>query len=165
MKTIFLKIALIDFLMLALASCASSSHLEQALILAGENRAELEKVLAHYSKDPADTLKYKAACFLIENMPGHYSYKNDAHINDYYNGIRSSVSYSQSKEDNKAVIEKISSEYLTQFEYILDIKIISGDYLIKNIENAFDVWQNGEWATHVSFDDFCEYILPDDVRG
>ena len=32
--------------------------------------------------------------------------------------------------------------------------------MIDNIEMAFDVWQNGEWATHVSFDDFCEYILP-----
>nr|WP_310648363.1 hypothetical protein [Bacteroides thetaiotaomicron] len=45
------------------------SFLETALQQAGENRVELEKVLSHYKTDPADSLKYKAACFLIENMP------------------------------------------------------------------------------------------------
>ena len=40
--------------------------LEQALALAGDNRIELEKVLMKYSADPADSLKYRAAVFLIE---------------------------------------------------------------------------------------------------
>lgn len=39
------------------------SFLETALQQAGENRVELEKVLSHYKTDPADSLKYKAACF------------------------------------------------------------------------------------------------------
>jgi hypothetical protein len=39
-----------------------------ALQSAKNNRKELEKVLRHYQKNPADSLKYKAACFLIENM-------------------------------------------------------------------------------------------------
>ena len=39
------------------------SFLETALQQAGENRVELEKVLSHYSANPADSLKYKAACF------------------------------------------------------------------------------------------------------
>jgi len=34
------------------------------------------------------------------------------------------------------------------------------DILIDNIDRSFDVWQNGNWATHVDFEDFCEYILP-----
>jgi hypothetical protein len=46
--------------------------LELALSMAGANRPELEKVLAHYSADAADSLKYRAACFLIENMIYHY---------------------------------------------------------------------------------------------
>ncbi|WP_291529169.1 hypothetical protein [Bacteroides sp. UBA939] len=58
------------------SSCENTySHLEQALILAGENRPELEKVIAYYSSDRADSLKLEAALFLIENMPGHYSYE------------------------------------------------------------------------------------------
>lgn len=42
--------------------------------LAGENRPELEAVLQHYSTDKADSLKYRAARFLIENLPLHYGY-------------------------------------------------------------------------------------------
>jgi hypothetical protein len=52
----------------ALCSCRKTDRLEQALTLTGENRAELEKTLAHYSADPADSLKYRAACFLIERL-------------------------------------------------------------------------------------------------
>mgnify|MGYP001164469204 CR=1 FL=1 len=48
------------------------SILEIALQQAGENRVELEKVLSRYQIDPADSLKYRAACFLIENMPQCY---------------------------------------------------------------------------------------------
>lgn len=53
-------------------SCSRNERLEYALDSAGENRAELEKVLKYY-KD--DKLKYKAACFLIENMPYYFSYE------------------------------------------------------------------------------------------
>lgn len=52
----------------------SASLLEQALKKSGNNRSELEKVLAHYSQKDTDSLKLQAAIFLIENMPGHYSY-------------------------------------------------------------------------------------------
>jgi hypothetical protein len=48
------------------------SNLEKALKLAGDNRSELETVLNHYKHNPADSLKYKATCFLIENMPVHF---------------------------------------------------------------------------------------------
>ena len=41
-----------------------------ALQQAKHNKAELEKVLKHFKHD---SLKYRAACFLIENMPGKYS--------------------------------------------------------------------------------------------
>ncbi len=70
MKTI-LRIAATSVLFLA--SC-TQTRLERALAMAGDNRAELEKVLTHYTQNPADELKLRAAEFLIENMPWHYSY-------------------------------------------------------------------------------------------
>ena len=60
------------FTLLLLCSCVNNHRLSKALELAGSNRGELEKVLIHY-KDSGE--KYKAACFLIENMPKCYSYK------------------------------------------------------------------------------------------
>ena len=58
--------------LLMLASCQSpTSRLEAALQQSGSNRSELERVLTHYSRQVDDSLHLKAACFLIENMPGH----------------------------------------------------------------------------------------------
>ena len=58
------------FVLLATAACSRyPADVELALKLAGDNRVELEKVL-EYFKD--DLLKYKAAVFLIGNMPGKY---------------------------------------------------------------------------------------------
>lgn len=53
------------------SSCCREKDLKYSLNAAGKNRIELEKVLEHY-KDSGP--KYDAACFLIKNMPGYYSY-------------------------------------------------------------------------------------------
>lgn len=47
-----------------------SEEVQEALDEAGTNRQELERVLLHYNKNPQDSLKFKAACFLIQNMKG-----------------------------------------------------------------------------------------------
>ena len=52
--------------MLAISACERKpDRLQYALEFAGKNRIELEKVLEHYK---SDSLKYRAACFLIKNM-------------------------------------------------------------------------------------------------
>jgi len=40
---------------------------------AGDNRQELEKLIEHYSNKPEDSLKLRAAYFLIKNMGNKYS--------------------------------------------------------------------------------------------
>ena len=60
-------------LILILTISCGKSDLEIALDLAGDNAGELRKVLDFYSQKASDSLKYRAAVFLIENMPGHYS--------------------------------------------------------------------------------------------
>ena len=56
-----------------MAACTPQpSRLEQALEFAGGNKEELLKVLRHYE---GDTLKLRAAQFLIENMPHRYFYR------------------------------------------------------------------------------------------
>ncbi|MDR0349781.1 MAG: hypothetical protein LBH90_09880 [Tannerella sp.] len=147
-----------------LVSCNRGDRyrIEQALYYAGENASELEKVLKHYSSDEEDRLKLKAAEFLIANMTAHFSYKNTEYVESYYNEIEVSVSLNNSNEENRNIIEQISKRYDIKklSEYVPDVKVITAEYLISTIESAFDVLENGEWATHVSFIDFCEYILP-----
>ena len=80
------KSSLILLCSLCVYSCIykedSFNQLENALCLAGENRIELEKVLNRYARNPGDSLKLRAAEFLIENMPGH-SYYEGALLDDY----------------------------------------------------------------------------------
>ena len=64
---------------LFLNSCQQKpDYLEEALQAAGENRQTLEKVLEHYGKNSEDSLKYRAARFLIENMKYKYTIEVDS---------------------------------------------------------------------------------------
>ena len=148
------------FVAVAAACTYNQSSIEVALALAGENRPELEKTLDYYSRNPADSLKLRAARFLITNMPGHWSLASDA-LQDYYNDIDTVLNSEAAWQEKVELLNQISLKYWhivsTQVE---DVRVITSDYLIQNIERAFDVWHNEPWARHVQFDDFCEYLLP-----
>ena len=134
-----------------------SDHLEAALEQAGTNRAELEKVLRHY-KD--DTLKYRAACFLIENMPYH-SYKEGKALEQYrkYFSLYSEGDYKpQQLVDSLKQADGAFSESLLVRKR--DIEEADSAFLVYHIDWAFKVWREQPWGKNVSFDDFCEYILP-----
>ncbi|MDR1114860.1 MAG: transglutaminase-like domain-containing protein [Tannerella sp.] len=145
---------------ICLSSCKDGSGLDSALKYAGDNRQELEKALEHYRNDP---LKYKAAVFLIENMPGHYSHSDTAYMNAYYAAIDSVMLLCKNEEDN--IRDSLFLQTVTRFTslkraWVEDVRIIKSGYLIDHIDRAFHAWQAGEWAQHIDFDDFCEYLLP-----
>jgi len=135
--------------------------LEQAFQLAGENRVELEKVLTHYTND---SLKLEATKYLICNMPGHYSYVDTATIHSYATGVDSIVNAMRDERDYNIIRDSIDGWAQRQGVDTLkrgyDIHILTADFLIRHIDDAFSVWQHGNWAGHVNFDDFCEFILP-----
>ncbi len=134
-------------------SCSRNERLEYALDSAGENRAELEKVLKYY-KD--DKLKYKAACFLIENMPYYFSYEG---------AILDSVKAAKATADKRgkihpSVIKKWNGFDKNMLVKKQDCHVITGDYLISNIEHAFKKWKSCSWNKNLSFEEFCEFLLP-----
>lgn len=141
------------FGLLLLCSCANNHRLDVAFELAETNRGELEKVLLHY-KDSGQ--KYDAACFLIENMPKCYSYKG--WLIDTLRYWKATTD-SFGNIDNKQVVkwEKYPASIMNK-EY--DIHVITADYLIRNIDQAFEAWKKRPWNKNLSFDDFCELILP-----
>ena len=65
------------FIWLASCSFKSESSLSTALDLAGNNRHEIQKVLDHYCA-PGDSLKRRAAEYLIANMAGKYTVTSPA---------------------------------------------------------------------------------------
>ena len=146
-------------LVVSLFSCSKQpNYLEHALKVAGANRPELEKVLAHFK---GDTLRYRAAIFLIENMPGHYSYAGEEILEYYKIGekiLQSNLTPVQQR-DSLLIISQQQFPGLQQ-NTVSDIEVIKADYLIKNIDAAFLLWETKPWAQHLSFEQFCEYLLP-----
>ena len=117
---------------------------------AGDNRQELEKVLRHYQQRPADSLKYKAACFLIENMP-YYSYPVGKQLDNYktyFNWLRH-----YRKKTPRQLSDSIRQFFgpIGELEKKQDIHEIDSAYLCHNIEWAFKVWQEQPWGKHISF--------------
>ena len=132
----------------------------KALSLAGENRSELEKVLDHYGKSATDSLRFKAACFLIANMSCHTSrmfYWADS------TGTRVPFDEFSYPDFNSAVASfnqmSIKQKLKPEVYNRDDLQSMTADYLIKNIDDAF-VLKEKAWAKGLTFDQFCEYLLP-----
>ena len=75
--------AILLVITLLFCCCTYSTELNSGLESAGSNRAELEAVLSHYRTADPNPYKLRAAEYLIENLPAHYSYA-DTGIYDYY---------------------------------------------------------------------------------
>ncbi len=153
MKT--LLYTLVVFCLLA-CSQETDKELEQALQLSGKNRTELEAVLSHFKND---SLKLKAACYLIRNMPYHYS-KEEYYLSPDGEKYRPDITVFSGKEEVKRHCDSlIQCGYQMEQHKIFDITSLDSAYLVNNIELAFSVWQK-PWAKNIPFDDFCKYILP-----
>lgn len=147
------NLVLTMFISLLFSGCAIKvDRLDYALEFAGENRRELEKVLEYYSDD---SLKYRAACFLIENMPRWYA----------YDGWQLDTLEVLMRKDREGILSKDEKMRWNSFDYhalnkVYDSKVITSEYLIENINLAFQEWQKRPWNKSLSFDDFCDLILP-----
>jgi hypothetical protein len=130
-----------------------SPEIEDVLKQAGDNRSQLEKVLKRYSHNPADSLKLRAAEFLIVNMPDKYSVE----YNVPFQNLMAYCIRMGGEENLRSVTEAYGP-----LEPVIkeDVKHITADYLINNIELAFKVWEEQPWGKNVPFDVFCEEILP-----
>lgn len=143
-----------------------NSEVNKALKLAGNNKGELIKVLDYY-KNQNNKEKLKAAEFLISNLPYNYSYDT---VNLYkydivyktYDSIKrfkKKININKFWDSLKVRENPYRNVYYKPFQE--DIKVVAGDFLINNIDLAYDSWKTNPYARDsVSFNDFCEYILP-----
>ncbi len=133
---------------------------EEVLAKAGKNRPELEKAV-NYFKETGDSLKLKAIYFLVANMDIHESadyYWADSTGNriafnelDYPDFAATVKAFEQLKQKHGKV-KPVAFTYR-------DIDTVKADYLIDNIEKAFEAWGDKPF-TPKSFEIFCEYVLP-----
>lgn len=142
-----------------IASCdrerSSGPTLAEALRYAGDNRGEMEKVLNHYN-NAGDKQKKAAAEFLIRNMPGHISVSGD--WKSYSDSLITVFSADIPLEEKISRANIITDGYGP--EYTQDIKTLTAEYLIWNIDHSFEMWHNSPYLQHLGFDEFCETVLP-----
>ena len=139
----------------AITSC--NDTLDQSLELAGDNRQELEKVLAYF-EDDEDPLKYEAACFLIENM--HYHYAPKGENVDYVDSVYLAMSEYPKEQREKVFKELLKAKDLPNGRPEIDIRTVKADYLIKSIDEACDFWHEVAWSKEYDTSLFFDYVLP-----
>jgi hypothetical protein len=152
-------------LVLALpAGCLSTqpADVRANLSKAGRNRAELERVLRHYQQS-GDTRKLQAAQFLIANMDGHgfaemAMYDQDKHEVPYDALAYPDVRAAQAAYDE---LEKTHGKlHQDRKHFAPDLETVTTEFLIENIDLAFQAWQQRPWARQMPFETFCELVLP-----
>jgi len=100
--------------------------------------------------------------FLIENMDGQcYSITKivDTSGNNVDFNVLDYPNYSTMVAGWDSIENKIGSIDFKRDTLIYDVNYITADYLIENIDMAFIAWKK-PWAAHLTFDQFCEYLLP-----
>ncbi len=151
-------IYLFGAVLLLLPACTTHvDSLEWALRQAGKNRAELEKVLQHYE---SDSLKLAAATFLIRNMPYHIGFCDTLFTPNGISYMPDIIYSGHDEAQIKHVFDSLfhCGYYIRRIK-VRDVEVMTSDFLIDNIECAFEVW-NTPWAEKLDFDAFCRYILP-----
>jgi hypothetical protein len=133
-----------------------------ALEKAGANRGELERVLRHYA-DLGDAQKLRAAEYLIGNMQGH-NYGLLAFYDSTHAEVPFDVLAYRDCPTLEAAFDSIRSargpiDY-DRKEIFRDLETMRADLLRSHIDLAFRAWRERPWARHLSFDDFCAYVLP-----
>lgn len=167
LRSVLLYIGLLNCTLafLFLAGCSAESsyppEVAEAIESAGDNAAQLEKVIEHYSQ--GDSLKLQAAYYLIRNM-GDHCYVRYAMIDTSESEIDFNVMDYPDYDSLRGAVRSLESERgeldFTRAEKVVDLNSISADFLINQIDYAFRAWWEKPWARELPIEDFLEYVLP-----
>lgn len=168
MKSLFNKKNLLFLLVILLAGCQTNSTgqlpdtIEGSLSRAEYNRKEIEIVLAHYKQHPADSLKLKAAIFLIQNIKdrGYYTGEKINTYNTIFNYTASTLNDNQLFKLKDSLWNSIGFSTKDDLTFNYDLQTLPASFYIEHIDLAFQSWQNTPWKNQVSFTTFCNFILP-----
>ncbi|AWK04311.1 hypothetical protein HYN56_08705 [Flavobacterium crocinum] len=116
---------------------------------------------ALFERYKSEIEKKEAAKFLIDNLEIHYS-ENYNWIDKQNKKVDfNELNYSDFKRAEQVFKKLQDSVKLKPKTYqVKDIDVITPEFLIKNIDQAFQVWKNNPWSHSYNFKTFCEYILP-----
>lgn len=142
------------------------SACDHSKIFVSPSEEMIKKVRDYYADD---SLKRVAAEFLIENVPGKFGYR-DKQI-EHYDTIFSlyeKLYKSGNSESDPALVEQCWWNLVHKYGRLqplylgrqYDTETVSAEYLIEEIETAFEAWQTAPDFISRDFDLFCRYVLP-----
>lgn len=150
--------------LLLAAACSSDppAPIEESLLLADNNRTELEIVLGHYRR-LRDPQKLDAARFLVANMSVHGFVQYELTDADG-NPLGFDARRFQTLERAQQELERLEALYpgaeFQEVRFDRDVETITSEFLIENIELAFEAWHTKPWARELSFEVFKQFVLP-----
>lgn len=119
-------------------------------------REKYADLLELYSGNSEDSLKYKAAVFLVDNMDGHMSPEGKP-MERYTQRVRT---IGKTTGIHRLQTEWHDAAKTGPVRHLPDSAVVSSRYLADNIEAAFAAWEKAAWKDGITFWQFCRYILP-----
>jgi hypothetical protein len=172
LKPVLEKIGFLLILCIFLSACNNYPiGVKKSLTMMGkENRLKFEKVFEHFN-NPHDSLKLKAAYFLVENITGlgHYEGKQLRDYNVIFDILANKPAdfrenipwYANGVNELFDSLQNIYGQMdFRNLHFVKDVDVFTTESFIQYINGAFDSWQNPWSKNVVSFDDFCNYVLP-----
>lgn len=115
-------------------------------------------VLKHYAIDYKDSLKYKAALFLLQNMAGHFSLDGE-----YLQQYQMKLHNTNLPYEILPIVYTLpcrSPEFNHKMQNLADTTFLDSTFIVRHIENKFKQKDSLPWLAYIDFETFCEYLLP-----
>lgn len=119
-------------------------------------REKYADVLRQYSEQEGDSLKYRAALFLIDNMDGHLSPEGEP-MERYADFVRTMKKTTGIRELQAGWNEAAKGGTVA---FMPDSAVVDNTFLKANVDEVFAAWEQAAWRDKISFGQFCRYILP-----
>lgn len=143
-------------------SIDTSADILKIVRKSGKNRPQFVKMF-RYFQEKGDSLELEALYFLVKNMEEH-SYGELAIYDSTETEIPFFVldfpNYETLRNELDSLETKNGELHWGRKQKQEDLRTITAEILIENIEFAFKAWREKPWAKSLEFDDFCEYVLP-----
>ena len=132
------------------------------------NSLAFRKAIKHYEKSK-EQQKLNALMFIRDNYDGHFAHTNI--LSKKYDSLFSPAIYGGALPaderkfglalDKLVTLEKIYGTIKSNFTKTKSDKTtLEAKFIIENIDIAFKVWKETPWSKNLSFEEFCEHILP-----
>lgn len=152
------------------SSCTRSVPSDKALAVAvlekaGDNREQLEQIITHYQTTDADPQKLAAAYYLIANLEGNTGYA--ARDSGQYRRLLDSlavlgdpIGWDPYLSTTGKWLDSMNTAAPLRIGARSDLRQITADYLVANIDDAFEQWYSAPWAKEYTLEEFREWVLP-----